>query len=66
MVIFDAKNLNQDWTIGKVPGTMYGRKGWIDTELFKGWLIEHFCKHASAARPLLLLLDGHSTHTLPT
>jgi len=37
-------------------------KGWITTELFLGWLTEHFLEHAVSARPLLLLLDGHSTH----
>ena len=47
-----------------MPGTSYGLsdKGWINTELFESWLCEHFLKHAVAARLLLLLLDGHSTH----
>ncbi|XP_065894182.1 uncharacterized protein [Dysidea avara] len=36
-IIFDAKNLNMEWTRGEVPGTTYGLSdsGWIDTELFK-------------------------------
>jgi len=37
-VIFDRKNLNQELTIGEIPGTMYGLSlgsGWIDTELLK-------------------------------
>jgi len=37
-VIFDCKNLNQELTIGGVPGTMYGLSlgsGWIDTEVPK-------------------------------
>ncbi len=34
--------------------------GWVDSELFKGWLSEHFIAHAVGARSLLLLLDGHS------
>jgi len=64
MVIFDAKKLCHSWTRGEVPGTSYGLsdKGWITTDLFLGWLTEHFLKHAVSARPLLLLLDGHSTH----
>ena len=39
-VIFDAKGLNYVWTKGQVPETMYGLSstGWVDTELFKGWL----------------------------
>ena len=66
-VIFDAKNLNHDWTDGEVPGTTYGtsQKGWVDTELFKVWLTDHFLQFAVSARPLLLLLDGHSSHFQP-
>ena len=32
-------------------------------ELFEGWLIEHFVEKAVFARPLFLLLNGHSTHS---
>ena len=43
-IIFDAKNLNMDWTENEVPGTTYGlgENGWIDMELFKLWFINHF------------------------
>ena len=43
---------------------MYGasEKGWINTELFDSWFDDLFLPSAVAARPLLLLLDGHSTH----
>lgn len=34
-------------------------------ELFKGWFSDHFLKHAVASRPILLLLDGHSSHYNP-
>ena len=66
-VIFDAKSLNMDWTKGEIPGTTYGLsdKGWVDTELFKGWLTDHLLKHAVGARPLLVLLDGLSSHYQP-
>ena len=66
-VIFDAKGLNYEWTRGQVPGTRYSLSstGWVDTELFKGWLNKHFLKHAVGSRPLLLVLDGHSTHYQP-
>ena len=40
-------------------------KGCIDSELFRGWMIDHFLKYAVSARPLLLLLDGHSSHYDP-
>ena len=67
MVIYDAKNLNHAWTASEVPGTKYGLsdKGWINIDLFEGWLVEHFLEHAVSARPLLLLLDGHVTHYQP-
>ena len=40
-------------------------KGWVDSELFRGWLMDHFLQYAVAARPLLLVLDGHSSHYQP-
>ena len=51
----------------EVTGTRYGLggNGWINTELFEGWLEEHFIRHAVPGRSLLLLLDGHSTHYQP-
>ena len=52
-VIFDAKNLNAEWTNGEVAGTTYGlsSKGWVDTELFRGWLVIIFSS--------MLLLQDH-------
>ena len=41
------------------------QKDWVDSELFRGWLSEHFLVHAVGARPLLLLLDAHSSHYQP-
>ncbi len=66
-VIFDRKTLNPELTKGEVPGTLYGlsSNGWIDIELFSGWLFDHFLKYAPRCRPLLLLLDGHSSHYCP-
>ena len=67
LVIFDRKGLNPQWTIGEVPGTTYGLtdKGWIDTGTFESWFTHHFLMYAPAARPLLVLLDGHSSHYGP-
>jgi len=35
-VVFDAKNLNIQWTTGEVPGTTYGlsESGWMDNIIF--------------------------------
>ena len=67
MIIFDVKKINHAWTKDEVPGTKYGGsdKGWITTELFRMWLSDLFLETAVSARPILLLLDGHSTHYQP-
>ena len=46
---------------------MYGLSdnGWVDSELFKGWLTDHFIVNAVGVRPILLLMDGHSSHFQP-
>ncbi len=66
-VIFDRKTLNPEMTQGEVPGTLYGlsQNGWIDKELFSDWFFCHFLAFAPPIRPLLLLMDGHSTHYCP-
>ena len=38
------------------------RKGWIDRELFEEWFMQHLLTHIPPQRPVLLLLDGHSSH----
>ena len=67
LVIFDAAKLNALWTKGEVPGTRYGvsSRGWVEQQLFQGWLVEHFLQYCVSSRPLLLLLDGHSSHFEP-
>ena len=37
----------------------------MDSDTFDDWFESHFLVHAPPARPLLLLLDGHSTHYNP-
>ena len=66
-VIFDAKQLNHLWTRGEVAGTRHGvsDSGWTDRGLFFSWLEEHILAHAVPALPLLLLVDGHSSHYDP-
>ena len=66
-VIFDRQSLNQGMTAGEVPGTLYGlsHNGWINSELFYHWFLHHFLQYAPLARPLMLLLDGHSSHYSP-
>ena len=67
MVIFEGKYLNHQRTEGEVPGTFYGMsdKGWTDQKLFQLWLKNNFVKYAVPNCPLLLLLDGYSSHYEP-
>ena len=60
--------MNPSLTVDEVPSTMYGlsSKGWMDSEIFLNWFLHHFLLHAPSVRPLLLLLDGHSTHYNPS
>ena len=67
MVIWDRKTMAPVLAEGEVPGTSYGMspKGWMDQELFDLWFTRHFLRYASSERPLLLILDGHSSHYCP-
>ena len=67
MIIFDRKGLNPEWTEGEISCSRYGlnESGWINSDLFDGWYEEVFLKLIPAVRPILLLLDGHSTHYNP-
>ena len=67
MVIFDRKTQKPELTVGEDHGTMYGTSasGWIDHELFELWFQHHFLVYTPPARPLLQLIDGHSSHYQP-
>ena len=67
MIIWDRKTLSPTLTNGEVDGTIHGlsAKGWIDRELFDAWFETHFLRYAPLDRPVLLLLDGHSSHYCP-
>jgi len=66
-VIFDRKRFPSEWAIGEVSGTSYGLSpsGWINSNLFQQWFEKHFLLYIPAARPVLLLLDGHASHYNP-
>ena len=66
-VVYDRKSLNPKLTSGEVPGSLYGLSptGWIDRSLFNDWFFDHFLTNIPAARPVLLLMDGHSAHYCP-
>ena len=67
MIIWNTKQLRAEQTIDEVPGSFYGlsTKGWMDQGLFYLWFTKHFLRYAVPTRPIILLLDGHSSHYSP-
>ena len=67
-IIFSAKQLNPLWMRDEIAGSRFAvsDKGWTDKELFFFWLKDHFLPNSVSFRPLLLLLDGHSSHFEPS
>ena len=67
-IIFAAKQVSPLWTVDEVNGSRFAvsENGWVDQELFYFWRKEHFLSNAVSRRPLLLLLDGHSSHFEPS
>ena len=41
------------------------KRGWTDQELFFDWMTELFLEQIPPARPVMLLVDGHSSHYEP-
>ena len=66
-VVLDRKTLNKAFTEGEVPGTLYGlsTNGWMNQELFHKWFLRHFLQYIPSSRPILLVMDGHSSHYCP-
>ena len=67
LVIWKRKSMTVEMANGEIPGTQYGfsEKGWMQRKLFNSWFKKLFIRYAPASRPLLLLLDGHSSHYCP-
>lgn len=64
-LIFPRKRLSEELMSGSPIGSICfaQEKGWMTTEIFKGWL-QHFLRYTKASKenPVLLLLDGHGSH----
>lgn len=67
LIIWKRKKMTPDMATGEIPGTQYAfsDKGWMNGSIFFSWFKKHFLRYAPASRPLLLLLDGHSSHYNP-
>ena len=66
MIIFKRKKFNNDLKIGAPPASIVtiSDTGYINSELFVTWL-HHFKNHVNCNndKKVLLLLDGHTTHS---
>ena len=63
MHIFAGERFKYNPMNNCVDNAYFGRSvsGWISTEIFFGWIANHFAKKV-LVRPVLLLVDGHSSH----
>ena len=66
-MVIKGEHFNNDWAKGEIPNTWYimSPNGWIDQKLFTEWLQKLFNPNIPSTRPVLLLLDGHSSHFNP-
>lgn len=66
MMVFPRKRMDPQLMLNAAPGAwgVCSDSGWMTAELFLGWF-KKFVEFSGATvdRPVLLLLDGHSTHT---
>lgn len=66
MLIYPRKRMKESLSFGAPPGTIFccQDKGWMNAEVFRHW-IEHFVAvvKPSTQEKVLLILDGHSSHT---
>ncbi|XP_069693143.1 tigger transposable element-derived protein 1-like [Periplaneta americana] len=66
MIIFPRKNMSQHLMRGAPPGSISAchPSGWVQSNLFKQWF-EHFIEKTKPSddSPVLLIMDGHYSHT---
>ena len=65
MYICPGKRFHYNPLEGDFAGAYLGNSdnGWMVTELFYGWVVNHFVSQIPPERPVVLLVDGHTTHT---
>ncbi|XP_066267463.1 putative uncharacterized protein DDB_G0271982 [Branchiostoma lanceolatum] len=64
MVIYDKNLPSGRFSEGGPPGAVYAHSasGFINRELFQEWFFKIFVPHCHQSRPILLLLDQHTSH----
>ena len=64
-VFFPGKNWNSEYTYQLPRNGFFGfsATGWMNTEDFNCWVENFFIKNIPPIRPVVLLIDGQSSHT---
>lgn len=66
LIIFPRERMKNELTDGAPPGAIFAchKSGWIQLEMFTTWF-KHFINYTkpSAEDPVILVLDGHYSHT---
>ena len=67
LIVWKRKTMAPEMATGEIPGTHYGfsENGWTTSILFDSWFKKLFMRYAPASRPLILFMDGHSSHYCP-
>ncbi|CAM1298818.1 Uncharacterised protein g2225 [Pycnogonum litorale] len=67
LLVFARKKVNPMFEVGVPPETVIAahQSGWMQSEIFRDIWFEHFLKFTkpTAEDPVLLIFDGHATHT---
>lgn len=64
-IIHKAKHLWDVWMSPRAyPGTGYAvsDNGWMTSSVFLNWFQHHFLKHCPDERPIVIIMDGHTSH----
>lgn len=66
LIIFPRARMKPELQDGAPPGSIFKchESGWMQTDIFSDWF-SHFLHHTKPTQddPVLLILDGHTTHT---
>jgi hypothetical protein len=66
LLVYPSKNVKEELMSGSLPGSSHAchPSGWIQSEIFSQWFL-YFIKHTKPTKedPVILVLDGHYSHT---
>lgn len=64
MIFFKGQRLNGGLVANAPQGALFAtsKSSFVDRELFEHWFIYHFMKYFPSHPPVLLIIDGHSSH----